>query len=125
MEPAFTFQPANLTVQIVGVGIMIIAPFVFGAIAHRRLGVGWRVFWMAGLVFVVSQMLLRLPIVGALQVVLAPQTTNSRSWFCGGPPAGVYRRAVRDGWPLCTVSYTSSILMMSKGRGFWLHQGIS
>lgn len=77
MELAFDIPPINLTVQIIGVAIMIVAPFVAGAIATRRLSAGWRVFWMGAVAFVVSQMLLRIPLVTALQAALGPQIAGS------------------------------------------------
>lgn len=77
MEQAYTFAPANLAVQFISVSIMVIVPFIAGAIAHRRLGVGWRIFWMGAIAFVVSQMLLRIPLIGALQLVLSPQIAGS------------------------------------------------
>lgn len=77
MEPAFAIRPATLAVQIASVAIMIIAPFVAAAVARRHLGAGWRIFWMGAVAFVVSQMLLRIPLVGALQVALGPQIAGS------------------------------------------------
>jgi uncharacterized membrane protein YhfC len=77
MELAFDIPPANMAVQIISVMIMIIAPFVAGAVATRRLSAGWRIFWMGAIVFVVSQMLLRIPLVAALQAALGPQITSS------------------------------------------------
>lgn len=77
MEPAFEIGPLNLAVQISSVTIMIVAPFIAGAVATRRLSAGWRVFWMGALVFVVSQMLLRIPLVTALQAALGPQIAGS------------------------------------------------
>jgi len=77
MEPAFSIPPLNLAVQLVGVGVMIIGPFVAALVLTRRLSAGWRLFWLGALVFVVSQLVLRLPLVGALQAVIAPQLAGS------------------------------------------------
>lgn len=73
MESAFSLIPSHLAAQIISIVIMLVAPFVAGFTARRRLGTPWRVFWMGALVFVVSQMLLRVPLVAALQMVLTPQ----------------------------------------------------
>ncbi len=73
MEPAFALIPSHVAAQVISIVIMIVAPFVAGYIARRRLDTPWRVFWMGALVFAVSQMLLRIPLVTALQMVLAPQ----------------------------------------------------
>ncbi|HHY56478.1 MAG TPA: YhfC family intramembrane metalloprotease [Chloroflexi bacterium] len=75
MNPVFTLIPSHLATQVISIVIMVVAPFVAGFVARRRLGTPWRVFWMGALVFVVSQMLLRIPIVSALQIFFATQIT--------------------------------------------------
>jgi uncharacterized membrane protein YhfC len=77
VEPAFSIPPLNLAVQFAGIGVMIVGPFVAALILTRRLSAGWRIFWLGSLVFVVSQLVLRLPLVGALQAALAPQLAGS------------------------------------------------
>lgn len=77
MESAFTIPTANLAAQIAGLTIMIVGPFAAAAVARRHLSAGWRIFWLGGLVFLVSQMLLRLPLVGALQAAIAPQLVGA------------------------------------------------
>jgi uncharacterized membrane protein YhfC len=77
MEPAFSIPPLNLAVQLAGVGLMIVGPFVAAFVLTRRLRAGWRIFWLGALVFVVSQLVLRLPLVGALQAAIAPQLAGS------------------------------------------------
>lgn len=77
MEPVFTIPTANLAAQITGLTLMIVGPFAAAAVARRHLGAGWRIFWLGGLVFMVSQVLLRLPLVGALQAAIAPQLVGS------------------------------------------------
>jgi uncharacterized membrane protein YhfC len=77
MQPAFNIPPLNLTVQFISVAIMIVGPFVAAHILTRHLSVGWRIFWLGGLVFIVSQVVLRLPLVSAIQAAIAPQIVNS------------------------------------------------
>lgn len=77
MEPAFTIPTPNLIVQIVSIAIMIIGPFIAAIVLRGRLNAGWRIFWLGALVFVVSQMVLRIPIVGFIQASLAPQLASS------------------------------------------------
>lgn len=77
MESAFTIPPLNLAVQVLNIALMIVVPFVAAAIIRRRLGVGWKLFWLGALVFVVSQLLLRLPLVAMLQAALGPQIIGS------------------------------------------------
>jgi uncharacterized membrane protein YhfC len=76
-ESAFTIPATNLAFQLASIVVMVVAPFAAAAVARRRLGVGWRVFWLGALVFVVSQMLLRIPLVSVLQAVLAPRLAGS------------------------------------------------
>lgn len=70
MEPAFTIPAANLAFQILSITLMVVLPFAAAIVLRRRLDVGWRIFWLGALVFVVSQMLLRIPLVSALQLAL-------------------------------------------------------
>lgn len=73
-----------LTVMIVSTAFVIVCPFIFGIIAHRRLGVGWRYFWFGSLVFLVFQLLTRIPAVIVLQsTVLAPllRTSVAFAWI--------------------------------------------
>lgn len=77
MDSAFSIPTVNLVVQILSIAIMVIAPFVIAFVVQRRLGVRWYVFWLGALVFFVSQMLLRIPILAALQLVLGPPATGS------------------------------------------------
>lgn len=60
---------------IVGV---IALPLVLGLIARRRLNVGWRYFWFGALIFLLFQLVTRVPIVQIIQTVIAPQLQASR-----------------------------------------------
>lgn len=77
MDRAFNIPTANLVVQIISIALMIIAPLVIAVVARRRLDAGWPIFWMGALVFFVSQMLLRIPLLAALQLALGPQALGS------------------------------------------------
>ena len=58
--------------------IVIGLPFIFGTIARKKLGVGWKYFWLGALVFLVFQLLTRVPIIIALQATaLAPRLSTS------------------------------------------------
>jgi uncharacterized membrane protein YhfC len=63
--------PAWVAVTVLALAIQVIAPPVAGWVATRRLGVGWRFFWYGALVFFVSQLATRLPLVQVGQVLLA------------------------------------------------------
>ncbi len=58
----------------------ILYPFVLAFIARMRLGVPWRYFWYGTLVFLVFQLLTRVPAVLALGAVLAPQLKASATF---------------------------------------------
>ena len=59
--------------------IFVIAyPLVLGALARKRLGVGWKYFWFGALVFLVVQLVTRAPLIGVLgSTVLAPLLRSS------------------------------------------------
>lgn len=53
-------------------------PFVLGLLVHKRLAVGWKYFWFGVLVFLVSQLLTRSPLLAVLEAtVLAPLLRTS------------------------------------------------
>lgn len=74
---------AWITMMIVSTIFVIVCPFIFGVIAHGRLAVGWKYFWFGSLVFLVFQLLTRLPLVILLQsTLLAPllSTSTALAW---------------------------------------------
>lgn len=59
----------------------IVYPFILGSITHKRLGVGWKYFWFGALVFLVFQLLTRVPLIIVLQnTVLAPLLRSSTAF---------------------------------------------
>ncbi|NJN19611.1 MAG: YhfC family intramembrane metalloprotease [Oscillochloris sp.] len=83
MEPAFTIPTTNLIFQLISVAIIIVGPLVAAWIAVRHLSAGWRIFWLGALVFIVSQVVLRIPIMTALQAMVAPQLAASPALYIG------------------------------------------
>ena len=60
---------------------VIAYPLVLALIARRRLGVGWKYFWFGALVFLVVQLLTRVPVVTVLQdTVLAHLLKTSQTF---------------------------------------------
>lgn len=59
------------------IAFAILYPFVLALIARFRLNVKWRYFWYGTLVFLVFQLLTRVPAVTALNAALAPQLKGS------------------------------------------------
>ena len=56
----------------------ILYPLALGAFARRRLGVSWRYFGYGALIFVLFQLVSRVPITLAIQALIAPQLQASR-----------------------------------------------
>jgi len=69
-ESLLATAPAWVAVTLLAITIQVVVPLVAGWVAVRRLGVGWRFFWYGALVFFVSQMVARLPLVQVGQVLL-------------------------------------------------------
>lgn len=59
------------------IAFALLYPFVVALIARLRLGVNWRYFWYGTLVFLVFQLLTRVPVVVWLNNVFAPQLKAS------------------------------------------------
>src|SRR5215213_3890565 len=56
----------------------ILYPLALGVFAQRRLGVSWRYFGYGALIFVLFQLVSRVPITLAIQALIAPQLQASR-----------------------------------------------
>jgi uncharacterized membrane protein YhfC len=68
----------------VAVAFVIAYPLVLGAIARKKLAVGWKYFWFGALVFLVFQLVTRVPVVTVLQdTVLAHllRTSVAFTWI--------------------------------------------
>jgi uncharacterized membrane protein YhfC len=74
--------PAWVAVTVLALAVEIVAPPVAGWVAGRRLGVGWRYFWFGALVFFVSQIVTRVPLVQVGQALLtdALRTSTVLQW---------------------------------------------
>lgn len=63
---------------VVAAFFVIVYPFILGSVAHKKLAVDWKYFWFGMLVFLVFQLLTRLPLATLLQsTVLAPLLRSS------------------------------------------------
>lgn len=69
---------AWVVVDVVTILGMIALPLVLGLIARRRLNVGWRYFWFGALIFLLFQLVTRVPIVQIVQGIITPQLQASR-----------------------------------------------
>jgi uncharacterized membrane protein YhfC len=84
MSSTLHLSSALLVTAVVAAVFVIGYPFLLGAIARKKLAVGWRYFWFGVLVFLVFQLLTRIPLVTVLQnTVLAPllRTSSAFTWI--------------------------------------------
>ena len=86
MPTTLHIPPALVVTTAMAAIIVIVYPLVLGAIAHRKLAVSWKYFWFGALVFLVFQILTRIPIVAVLQAtvlmhLLTTSTTFTWIWL--------------------------------------------
>lgn len=84
MESTLHISPALLVMAVVATVFVVVLPFLFGGIVHKKCAVGWKYFWFGALVMLVSQLLTRVPLIEVLQTtVLAPllRTSSTFTWI--------------------------------------------
>jgi uncharacterized membrane protein YhfC len=81
MSSALHVSAAWLAMTAVATVFVIVYPLILGGIARKKLAVGWKYFWFGALVFLVFQLLTRLPLAIVLQnTVLAPLLRSSTAF---------------------------------------------
>jgi uncharacterized membrane protein YhfC len=81
MSSTLHVSPAWITMTAVATVFVIVYPLILGGIARKKLAVGWKYFWFGALVFLVFQLLTRLPLAIVLQnTVLAPLLRSSTAF---------------------------------------------
>lgn len=78
IPPALVITTALAVVFVIGY------PLALGVIVHKKLAVGWKYFWFGALVFLVSQLLTRTPIVTVLQATVLTRhllTSTAFAWI--------------------------------------------
>lgn len=83
MSSTLHISAAWLAMTAVATVFVIVYPFILGIIARKRLGVGWKYFWFGALVFLVFQILTRVPLILVLTgTVLGPllRTSIAFTW---------------------------------------------
>lgn len=73
------FSQTQMTISVLNFVLVIITPLVAAMLVRWRFGVGWRFFAYGALVFFLSQVVIRIPIVTALQLALAGTLQSNRS----------------------------------------------
>lgn len=80
--PATVHVPTSeLIMAGVAAVFVIVYPLALGVIARKKLGVGWKYFWFGALVFLVFQLVTRVPIVVALQDTLLAHLLSTSTAF--------------------------------------------
>jgi uncharacterized membrane protein YhfC len=80
-----TLDPRLVASYALAIAFEIIFPLVVGYVIHRRFGARWKIFLYGALVFLLSQLLTRIPLVQVIQTLLAPSLQSSQTllyvWF--------------------------------------------
>jgi uncharacterized membrane protein YhfC len=74
-------RPTWLVLTAMSAVLVIVMPFIFGGVAYKRLRIGWKYFWFGVLVFLVFQLLTRVPVVVILQLTVLAHLLHSSSAF--------------------------------------------
>lgn len=78
MSTQLSVPPAWLLTTAIATIFVLLYPLVLGVLARKKLAVSWKYFWFGALVFLVFQILTRVPLVTVLQnTVLAPLLRSS------------------------------------------------
>ena len=77
MQTAFQISTLRIAATIAAILFDIALPLVLAVIARRRLGVSWRYFGYGALIFLLFQLISRVPIIQATQALIAPQLRAS------------------------------------------------
>lgn len=80
-----TLDPLLVPTFIIAIAFEVLFPLVVGFYIHRRYSVRWRFFLYGALIFFLSQMITRIPLVQVAQIFLAPYLQSSQVilyvWF--------------------------------------------
>jgi uncharacterized membrane protein YhfC len=80
MEPILALPTAFLVAMAAAMVFEVLYPPAVALLVNRRLGVRWRYFGYGALIFLVFQLLTRIPAITILQAALAPQLQASREF---------------------------------------------
>lgn len=83
METTFQLSATRIAATIIAVLFEIVYPIVVAWFVARRLRVKWRYFAYGAVIFLLFQLITRVPLVMILQGMIAPQLQASRTWLFG------------------------------------------
>lgn len=81
METPAQLSAVRIAATVIAVGFEVLFPLVIAWFAWRRLRVAWRYFAYGAIIFLLFQLISRVPLVMALQGIVAPQLQASRVWL--------------------------------------------
>lgn len=77
MTSEFHLRGGQIAAYVAAIALDIAMPLALALIARRRLGVSWRYFGYGALIFLLFQLISRVPIVTGAQALIAPQLQSS------------------------------------------------
>jgi uncharacterized membrane protein YhfC len=83
MSQSFQVSGARIGFTMAAALIEIVLPLVLGLLARRRLGAGWKYFGYGALIFLLFQLITRVPLVQLLQTQIAPRLQADRGLLLG------------------------------------------
>lgn len=83
MEPSLQISAGRIAATIVAILFEALFPLAAAWLVSRRLHVSWRYFAYGAIIFLIFQLISRVPIVLAIQGALAPQLQASRPFLFG------------------------------------------
>jgi uncharacterized membrane protein YhfC len=78
MTEPFQLSPVWIATAVAAIIFDLLYPLLLALFVQRRLGVGWRYFGFGALIFVLFQLITRVPAVAAIQALIGPQLQSSR-----------------------------------------------
>ncbi len=83
MESSVQLSIGRIAATVIAAGFEVLFPLVIAWFAWRHLRVAWRYFAYGAVIFLIFQLISRVPLVMALQGMLATQLQASRMWLLG------------------------------------------
>ncbi len=79
MSLGFQLGAGRIAAMVAAIVFEVALPLVLALIVRRKLGIGWRYFGYGALIFLLFQLVTRIPITLAIQAAIAPQLQASRT----------------------------------------------
>jgi uncharacterized membrane protein YhfC len=83
MSLGFQLGAGRIAAMVAAIVFEVVLPLVLALVVRHRLGIGWRYFGYGALIFLLFQLVSRIPITLAIQAAIAPQLQASRTLLVG------------------------------------------